>query len=161
MHYERHPELCPAKRAAPNSIAWRDTSLPESSGHGRLLSGSASQKAFPCRLRYDYDTENDLISITDANLHTTWFEYDEFGRVKQTNFPSSQSDYYYYDADNKIGGWPHLCERETVLRGALSPALSGAGLLTFEPFLWDETGRQFSKSPGLQFENRFELLVDY
>jgi YD repeat-containing protein len=38
---------------------------------------------------YAYDTENNLTSIQDANLNTTSFTYDQFGRVTQTNFPST------------------------------------------------------------------------
>jgi YD repeat-containing protein len=30
------------------------------------------------------------------------FTYDAFGRVTQTNFPSSLSEYYQYDADNNL-----------------------------------------------------------
>ncbi len=37
---------------------------------------------------YGYDTENNLTSIQDANLHTTSFTYDAFGRVTKTTFPS-------------------------------------------------------------------------
>jgi YD repeat-containing protein len=41
---------------------------------------------------YAYDTENNLTGITDANNHTTFFSYDAFGRVTQTNFPSTLSE---------------------------------------------------------------------
>jgi YD repeat-containing protein len=51
---------------------------------------------------YAYDTENNLTSITDANHNQTVFDYDEFGRVKQTNFPSSQIETYSYDANNNL-----------------------------------------------------------
>jgi YD repeat-containing protein len=40
------------------------------------------------------------VIITDANSNQTAFTYDDFGRVKQTNFPSSLSENYQYDADN-------------------------------------------------------------
>jgi YD repeat-containing protein len=33
------------------------------------------------------------VSITDANSNQTAFTYDGFGRVTQTNFPSSLSGY--------------------------------------------------------------------
>ncbi|HXP79075.1 MAG TPA: RHS repeat domain-containing protein [Verrucomicrobiae bacterium] len=39
---------------------------------------------------YAYDTEDNLTSITDANSNQTAFTYDAFGRVTQTNFPSSR-----------------------------------------------------------------------
>jgi RHS repeat-associated protein len=51
---------------------------------------------------YVYDTENNLTSISDANQNQTVFNYDEFGRVKQTNFPSSQIETYRYDANNNL-----------------------------------------------------------
>jgi RHS repeat-associated protein len=51
---------------------------------------------------YAYDTENNLTSITDANNHQTIFAYDAYGRVQQTNFPSSQIETYGYDADNNL-----------------------------------------------------------
>src|SRR5579863_10537785 len=47
---------------------------------------------------YGYDTENNLLSITDANSHATNFTYDAFGRVTQTTFPSSAYETYAYDA---------------------------------------------------------------
>ena len=47
---------------------------------------------------YTYDTENNLLGITDANSHTTNFNYDAFGRVTQTTFPSSFYESYAYDA---------------------------------------------------------------
>jgi YD repeat-containing protein len=37
---------------------------------------------------YGYDTENNLTSIKDANLHTTSLSCDAFGRVSQTTFSS-------------------------------------------------------------------------
>jgi RHS repeat-associated protein len=43
-----------------------------------------------------------LLSITDANSHETSFTYDAFGRVTQTNFPSSQIETYAYDANNNL-----------------------------------------------------------
>lgn len=52
--------------------------------------------------QYTYDTENNLLSITDANQHTTNFSYDAFGRVKQTTFPSNYFETYVYDADNNL-----------------------------------------------------------
>ena len=48
------------------------------------------------------DTEGNLTSITDANSNQTAFTYDAFGRVTQTNFPSSLSENYQYDADNNL-----------------------------------------------------------
>jgi YD repeat-containing protein len=41
------------------------------------------------------DTEDNLISITDASSNQTAFTYDAFGRATQTNFPSSLSEYYH------------------------------------------------------------------
>ena len=35
--------------------------------------------------------------IADANSHVTYFTYDAFGRVTQTNFPSTLSENYAYD----------------------------------------------------------------
>jgi len=46
---------------------------------------------------YAYDTENDLLSITDAAGHTTSFTYDELRRVTQTSFPSGLRESYVYD----------------------------------------------------------------
>jgi RHS repeat-associated protein len=51
---------------------------------------------------YGYDTENNLTGITDAKGHSTNFTYDAFGRVTQTNFPSSLIETYAYDADNNL-----------------------------------------------------------
>lgn len=52
--------------------------------------------------KYAYDTENNLLSITDANTHTTNFAYDAFGRVTKTTFPSGYIETYGYDADNNL-----------------------------------------------------------
>src|SRR5512137_968854 len=40
--------------------------------------------------------------MTDANSNQTAFTYDAFGRVTQTNFPSTLSENYAYDADNNL-----------------------------------------------------------
>ncbi len=40
------------------------------------------------------------ISITGAKSNQTAFIYDAYGGVKQTNFPSSLSKYYYHDVDD-------------------------------------------------------------
>ncbi|MGA8367906.1 MAG: hypothetical protein WB716_11375 [Candidatus Acidiferrales bacterium] len=40
--------------------------------------------------------------ITDADGHATTFNYDAFGRVTQTTFPSNQLETYAYDADNNL-----------------------------------------------------------
>jgi len=42
------------------------------------------------------------VTIPDANSNQTAFTYDAFGRVTQTNFPSSLSENYQYDADNNL-----------------------------------------------------------
>jgi YD repeat-containing protein len=39
---------------------------------------------------------------TDASSNQTAFTYDAFGRMTQTNFPSSLSEYHQYDADNNL-----------------------------------------------------------
>jgi YD repeat-containing protein len=41
------------------------------------------------------------VSITDASSNQTAFTYDAFGRVTQTNFPSSLSQYYHVLAGSK------------------------------------------------------------
>ena len=51
---------------------------------------------------YGYDTENNLTSITDANQHVTGFVYDAYGRVTETDFPSSYAETYAYDAVNNL-----------------------------------------------------------
>src|SRR3989454_10208753 len=51
---------------------------------------------------YAYDTESNLTSILDANGHSTFFTYDAFGRITQTNFPSTLSETYAYDANNNL-----------------------------------------------------------
>ena len=43
-----------------------------------------------------------MLSITDANNHTTSFTYDAFGRVTKTTFPSTLIETYSYDADNNL-----------------------------------------------------------
>ncbi len=53
---------------------------------------------------YGYDTESNLTSIQDANSHTTSFNYDAFGRVTKTTFPSGYIETYGYDADNNLTG---------------------------------------------------------
>ncbi len=45
-----------------------------------------------------YDTENNLLAITDANGHTTQFAYNARGWVTQTTFPSTLTESYTYDA---------------------------------------------------------------
>jgi RHS repeat-associated protein len=47
--------------------------------------------------QYAYDDENNLTSITDANSHVTGFQYDNFSRVKETDFPSGHAESYTYD----------------------------------------------------------------
>jgi len=42
--------------------------------------------------QYAYDTENNLLSITDANAHTTQFAYNSRGWVTQTTFPSTLAE---------------------------------------------------------------------
>jgi YD repeat-containing protein len=39
------------------------------------------------------------VSITDANSNQTASTYDSFGRVTQTNFPSSLSEYSLFARD--------------------------------------------------------------
>jgi RHS repeat-associated protein len=64
---------------------------------------SVSDASTPANVTtYVYDTENNLTSITDANNNQTVFAYDAYGRVKQTNFPSTQIETYQYDADNNL-----------------------------------------------------------
>jgi len=53
---------------------------------------------------YGYDTESNLTSIQDANSRTTSFNYDAFGRVTKTTFPSGYIETYGYDADNNLTG---------------------------------------------------------
>ena len=36
---------------------------------------------------YGYDTENNMVDITDAMSHNTQFTYDAMGRVTQVTFP--------------------------------------------------------------------------
>ena len=47
---------------------------------------------------YAYDTENDLLSVTDAAGHITSFTYDELRRLTQTSFPSGLAESFIYDA---------------------------------------------------------------
>jgi YD repeat-containing protein len=57
---------------------------------------------------YAYDTESNLTSITDANSNQTAFTYDAFGRVTQTNFPSSLSEYDSYSGGLQVEPGPVL-----------------------------------------------------
>ena len=57
---------------------------------------------FGGQVTYSYNTENNLLGITDANGHTTNFTHDAFGRVTQTTFPSSFYESYAYDAIGKL-----------------------------------------------------------
>jgi YD repeat-containing protein len=52
--------------------------------------------------QYNYDTENNLTSITDANNHTTYFAYNARGWVTQTTFPSNLYESYGYDAGGNL-----------------------------------------------------------
>ena len=52
--------------------------------------------------QYAYDTEDNLISITDANGHSTSFAYNPRGWVTQTTFPSSLAESYSYDAAGNL-----------------------------------------------------------
>ena len=64
---------------------------------------SVTDAATPANVTtYAYDTENNLTSITDANNNQTTFAYDAYGRVTQTNFPSTQIETYQYDANNNL-----------------------------------------------------------
>jgi RHS repeat-associated protein len=47
--------------------------------------------------QYAYDTEDNLLSITDANNHTTYFAYNARGWVTGTTFPSTLGESYTYD----------------------------------------------------------------
>ena len=51
---------------------------------------------------YGYDTENNMVNITDAANHDTGFTYDALGRVTQVTFPSTLSESYTYDAMNNL-----------------------------------------------------------
>ena len=48
-----------------------------------------------------YNNENNLTIITDGNSHVTGFQSDQFGRVKETDFPSGHAESYTYDAIGK------------------------------------------------------------
>ena len=62
------------------------------------FSGAASLRCLQGCDAYAHDTENNLLSITDANLHTTSFSYDAVGRMTHTTFPSDLFETYAYDA---------------------------------------------------------------
>ena len=92
---------------------------------------------------YAYDTENNLTSITDANSNQTAFTYDAYGRVTQTNFPSSLSENYAYDADNNLTSkTDRKGQTITYLYDAAEPAhvenLSGHARLSITPTIWWE-----------------------
>ena len=67
------------------------------------VSGAASLRCLQGCDAYAYDAESNLVSITDASAHSTFFTYDAFGRVTNTNFPSTLSEAYAYDAANNSG----------------------------------------------------------
>jgi RHS repeat-associated protein len=71
--------------------------------------------------QYAYDTEDNLTSITDAMGHVTSFNYDAFGRVTQTNFPSSLAETYTYDA---IGNLTSKTDRKQQTIGYVYDALN-------------------------------------
>jgi len=52
--------------------------------------------------QYAYDTEDNLLSITDANNHTTQFAYNARGWVTQTTFPSTWIESYNYDLGGNL-----------------------------------------------------------
>jgi RHS repeat-associated protein len=63
------------------------------------IPSSAQQSATPANVTtYGYDTESNLTSIQDANHNSTTFDYDAFGRVTVTHFPSGNIEQYGYDA---------------------------------------------------------------
>ena len=47
--------------------------------------------------RYGYDEANNLIAQTDANNHTTRYEYDSMGRRTKRMLPLGQTELYAYD----------------------------------------------------------------
>jgi RHS repeat-associated protein len=51
---------------------------------------------------YEYDTENNLLNVTDPAGHITSFAYDAFGRATQTTFPSTLTESYIYDAAGNL-----------------------------------------------------------
>jgi len=58
------------------------------------FSGGASLRCLQGCDAHGYDTESNLVSITDASAHSTFFTYDAFGRVTNTNSPSTLSETY-------------------------------------------------------------------
>lgn len=55
-----------------------------------------------CAVGDAYDTEDSLLSITDANNHTTQFAYNARGWVTQTTVPSTLQESYTYDAAGNL-----------------------------------------------------------
>jgi YD repeat-containing protein len=48
--------------------------------------------------QYIYDTENDLLSIEDANNHTISFSHDAYGTVMETTFPLTRYEQYGFSS---------------------------------------------------------------
>jgi YD repeat-containing protein len=91
------------------NIVWQGTSWAGGTGFEAVLnfrvahlSRCVTGGAFDFDLLIENCTECNLTSITDASSNQTAFTYDIYGRVTQTNFPSSLSEYYQYDADNNL-----------------------------------------------------------
>ena len=64
-----------------------------------------------------YDTESNLKSITDANQHATNFDYDAYGRVTKTTFPSTLFEMYGYDG---VGNLTSKTDRKNQARFSTS-----------------------------------------
>ena len=51
---------------------------------------------------YVYDADNNVISITDANGHTSTYTYDERGNKTSSTNAFGQTEYYTYNDQNKV-----------------------------------------------------------
>lgn len=49
-----------------------------------------------------YDENNNLLTTTDANSHTTILTYDALGRKKTTTLPNGLKSEYFYDANSNL-----------------------------------------------------------
>jgi YD repeat-containing protein len=137
-------------------------------------------------ITYAYDTENDLLSITDASDHSTSFTYDEFRRVTQTTFPAvnsyetyvydavgnltsktdrkGQTINYVYDALNRLThkGYPDTTGVDYIydLAGKIKQVSDPSGTYGFA---YDNMGRligtttQYSFLPGVTYSNSYGL----
>jgi RHS repeat-associated protein len=73
------------------------------------LSGNTTNIVYPDNknVRYSYDAENRLTSVTDWNSRTTSFSYDDAGKMTMIVYPNGVTASFGYDADERLSSYSY------------------------------------------------------